>query len=182
MWPSLKWYWSRDQFYECVWLWFVFCSSFNFDIISSDAHPYNSALWIVISLSVSELFGSIFLNTAVMGIADFVANLTLLLVMPYFRRQVLTSLNFTLLGVCLITSSILRGFFYDTTRLADVVMMILAKFFASSIFNPTVSSSKFVFSWFCPVISDHVRTVSNGVSPHRMRLLIPSRSHLSRLL
>ena len=117
-----------------------------------------------------------------MGIADFVANLTLLLVMPYFRRQVLTSLNFTLLGVCLITSSILRGFFYDTTRLADVVMMILAKFFSSSIFNPTVSSSKFVFSWFCPVISDHVRTVSNRVSPYGRRLLIPSRSHLSRLL
>ena len=52
-----------------------------------------ATLWIVISLSVGELFGSIFLNTAIMGIADFVANAVLLVVMPHFQRQVLTSLN-----------------------------------------------------------------------------------------
>ena len=93
-----------------------------------------ATLWIVISLSVGELFGSIFLNTAIMGIADFVANAVLLVVMPHFQRQVLTSLNFAFLGACLVTSTVLRGFFYDQTRLVDVAFMILAKFFSSSKF------------------------------------------------
>jgi hypothetical protein len=140
-----------------------------------------ATLWIVISISVGELFGSIFLNTAVMGIADFVANVTLLVVMPYFQRQVLTSLNFTPLGVCLITSSIMRGFFYNVTRLGDVGMMIMAKFFSSSKFNLSVKT-KLLLSRFRSVIFDHVRIVPDRVSPNRMRLLIPSRSHLSCLL
>ena len=95
-------------------------------------HTTAPLCWMVISFSVGELFGSIFLNTAIMGVADVVANVVLIVVMRHFPRQVLTSLNFAALGICLITSSVLRGFFYDTTRLSDVVMMIMAKFFSSS--------------------------------------------------
>ena len=91
--------------------------------------------WMVISFSVGELFGNIFLNTAIMGIADLVANCILLLVTRFFKRQVLTSLNFLCLGACLITNSVLRGFYYESTRVADVSVMMMAKFFASSSFS-----------------------------------------------
>ena len=89
----------------------------------------------VISFSVGELFGNIFLNTAIMGVADVVANCILILMTRFFKRQVLTSLTFLFLGACLITNSVLRGFFYESTRVADVSVMILAKFFASSKFS-----------------------------------------------
>ena len=95
-------------------------------------HTTAPLCWMVISFSVGELFGSIFLNTAIMGIADVIANTVLIVVLRHFRRQVLTSLNFALLGLCLITSCVLRGFFYDSTRLVDAVFMIMAKFFSSS--------------------------------------------------
>ena len=88
--------------------------------------------WMVIGFSVGDLFGSIFLNTAIMGIADFIGNLFLMSVTQFFERQVLTSLTFLFLGLCLLTSSILRAFYYDSTRVADVTMNMFAKFFASS--------------------------------------------------
>ena len=88
--------------------------------------------WMVIGFSVGDLFGSIFLNTAIMGIADFIANLFLMSVTRFFERQVLASLTFLFLGLSLVTSSVLRGFYYDSTRVADVTMNMLAKFFASS--------------------------------------------------
>ena len=89
---------------------------------------------VVIGFSVGELFGSIFLNTAVMGVADVMANCILIGIMRHCPRQILTSLIFALLGLCLIASSVMRGFYFDQTRLADMIMMIMAKFFASSEF------------------------------------------------
>ena len=88
--------------------------------------------WMVIGFSVGELFGNIFINTAIMGIADVVANCILLLVTRFFQRQLLISSNFLALGACLITNSVLRGFYYESTRVADVSFTMLAKFFASS--------------------------------------------------
>lgn len=97
-------------------------------------HTTAPLCWMVIGFSVGELFGSIFVNTAVMGVADITANLILIVVMRHVPRQVMASLIFALLGLCLAASSVLRGFFFDSTRVADVSMMIMAKFFASSEF------------------------------------------------
>ena len=95
-------------------------------------HATSPLCWSVISLTVGDLFGSIFVNTTIMGLADSAANLILLLMLPRYPRQILHSLNFAALGLSLVTSSVLRGFFYQKTRLADVVLMVIAKFFSSS--------------------------------------------------
>ena len=88
--------------------------------------------WMVISFTVGELFGSIFINTIILGVADALSNLLLTVVLRRCRRVVLLSFTFSGLGLVLITSSVLRGFFYDSTRTIDVALMILGKFFASS--------------------------------------------------
>ena len=87
------------------------------------------------SLSVGELFGSIFLNNAILGLVDFSGTTILSLVQRFFKRQVLQSLCFMLLGSTLLTSSILRAFFFEETRLADLILMLSAKLFASGNFN-----------------------------------------------
>ena len=94
-------------------------------------HATSPLCWQVIGLTVGELFGNIFVNTTIMGIADVVANILLIIILLRFPRQILHSLNFALLGIFL-ASSVLRGFFYDSTRLIDVILMIIAKFFSSS--------------------------------------------------
>ena len=86
----------------------------------------------VIGLSVDELFGNIFLNNAVLGLADFVAMLGLVFVSKYFKRQILLSCSLLMMAITLLTSSILRGVNYSGTRKADLAFMLVAKFFSSS--------------------------------------------------
>ena len=88
--------------------------------------------WMVISFTVGDLFGSIFLNTAIMGIADSVANSLLIVMLRHLPRVVLLSFTYGGLGLSLVISSVLRGFLYDKTRMIDVALMVTAKFFASS--------------------------------------------------
>ena len=90
--------------------------------------------WMVISFSVGELFGNIFLNNAILGLVEVLATFMSMSIQKYLPRQILMFLCFLFLGIFLLTSTVLRGFYYDKTRVADVVVMILAKFFASSKF------------------------------------------------
>ena len=90
--------------------------------------------WMVISFSVGELFGNIFLNTAILGLVEVLATFMSMSIQKYLPRQILMFLCFLFLGLFLLTSTVLRGFYYDQTRVADVVVMIFAKFFASSEF------------------------------------------------
>ena len=50
--------------------------------------------WLVISLSAGELAGSIFLNIALTGFVDALANIFVVTIVPYFRRQVLLSFGY----------------------------------------------------------------------------------------
>ena len=88
--------------------------------------------WMVISFSVGELFGNIFLNNAILGVVEVSATFISMSIQKYLPRQILMFLCFLFLGLFLLTSTVLRGFYYDETRVADVVVMIFAKFFASS--------------------------------------------------
>ena len=87
------------------------------------------------SLSVGELFGNIFLNNAILGLADFFGMTILTLVLRFFKRPILQSLCFMLLGSTLFASSILRAFFFEETKLADLVLMLSAKLFSAGRFN-----------------------------------------------
>ena len=83
------------------------------------------------SLTVDELFGNIFLNNAILGLADFFGMIVLTLILRFFERPVLQGLCFMLLGSTLFASSILRAFFYEQTKIADLVLILSAKLFSS---------------------------------------------------
>ena len=95
-------------------------------------HTASILCWMVIGFSVGDLFGSIFINMAIMGIADSFANFLLVVMLNRCSRVVLISFSFGGLGLSLVISSVLRRFFYDSTRMIDVALMIIGKFFASS--------------------------------------------------
>lgn len=148
-------------------------------------HATSPLCWQVIGLTVGELFGSIFVNTTIMGIADVVANILLILILPRFPRQILHSLNFAALGISLVTSSVLRGFFYDSTRLIDVILMIIAKFFSSSkclyIVCCSIDSSYFTSRLRNGIFGD-IRSLSHRCPIDWLRLRDDAWAYISHLL
>ena len=128
--------------------------------------------WMVISFTVGELFGSIFINTIILGVADALSNLLLTVVLRHCRRVVLLSFNFGGLGLVLLTSSVLRGFLFESTRTIDVALMIIGKFFASSKISTSFNFTKLKnFSWLCNGVLSDIRSFSHCGSNHQFWFL-----------
>ena len=70
----------------------------------------------------------------VLGLADFVAMLFHVAVSKYFRRQLLLSFSLLLMAISLLTSTVLRGVDFMGTQKADLISMLVAKFFSASEF------------------------------------------------
>ena len=117
------------------------------------------------SLSVGELFGNIFLNNAILGLADFFGMTILTLVLRFFKRPILQSLCFILLGTTLFASSILRAFFFEETKIADLVLMLTAKLFSAGEFNVLFLKNRALYlSCYCNDVFDHTRVVPHNLS------------------
>ena len=87
--------------------------------------------WMVINFAVDQLFGDIFINVIVLGLADMAANTLLVLFGKFFRRQIITSISFGGLSLCFIVCFGLRLYETELTQKLDVAFMMLANFFAS---------------------------------------------------
>ena len=87
--------------------------------------------WMVINFAVGQLFGNIFVNVVVLGVADLLANALLILIVGYFRRQVLTSVCFGGMSICFLVSFGLRLYPSEIVEQINVGFMMMAKFFAS---------------------------------------------------
>ena len=87
--------------------------------------------WMVINFAVGQLFGNIFVNVVVLGLADLLANILLVLTVGYFRRQVLTSICYGGMSLCFLVSFGLRLYPSELIDKINVGFMMMAKFCAS---------------------------------------------------